>query len=191
MTSLGTGQSSGHIALLKRGRLSLGQRVSGRHPNHESSWTSQGVWAVLLVNRRSGGRRGERGRKRGGTRFPGFCLAPAHAFAKSPPWRREVAGVGAGDHRPPLTRETGKVSQGSLGSGGGSFRTEGPGLHSAAGPPLPSPAGSPCCEMLTLPSFSSKHPSTLMSTRRCAPEPCGTGPSAPSATWTFSSMSWW
>lgn len=46
-------------------------------------------------------------------------------------------------------------------------------------------------KMSTLPSFPSKHPSTLTSARRCAREPCGTGQSAPSATWTFSSTSWW
>lgn len=54
-----------------------------------------------------------------------------------------------------------------------------------------SPAGSSCLKMSTFLSVSSKHPSTLMSARRCAPEPCGTGRSAPLATWTFSSTSWW
>ena len=44
---------------------------------------------------------------------------------------------------------------------------------------------------VTLLSFSSKLPSTLTSVRRCAPEPCGMGRSAPSATWTSWSTSWW
>lgn len=59
------------------------------------------------------------------------------------------------------------------------------------GPPGHSPAVPSCFKMSLLLSFSSKHPSTRTSARRCAPGPCGMGRSAPSATWTFSSTSWW
>lgn len=57
-------------------------------------------------------------------------------------------------------------------------------------PPGPLAAWFSCLKMTFL-SFSSKLPSTLTSVRRYAPEPCGMGRSAPSATWTSWSTSWW
>ena len=155
-----------------------------------------------------GGGHEEKGRKEGPDSLA-FCWPPGTRKSKTQSVVREPAVQTGGRYQENVEENPSSLRGGREGFSERSLKVKreefqnrrllplGLGLYSTAGQVTPPgclvhlPAGSSGFKMSTFLSLSSKHPITPRSVRRYAPEPCGTGRSAPSATWTFWSTSWW